>query len=58
MDVYTYTFASLVKCVFEPSKEEMSKTVNAKNNTRIVFESALNSTQGCEEIFSIFIIFF
>ena len=32
--IYIYTFASPVKCVFEPSKENKSKTINArkKNN--------------------------
>ena len=30
--IYIYTFASPVKCVFEPSKENKSKTINARKN--------------------------
>ena len=33
-----YTFASPVKCVFEPSKENKSKTINARRKTRTVLE--------------------
>ena len=34
--IYIYIFASPVKCVFEPSKEEKSKTINARRKTRTV----------------------
>ena len=46
-----------IKCVFEPSKEEKSKTINARRKTTVL-ESALNSAQSYEEIFSIFVLFF
>ena len=54
MYIYIYIFASPVKCVFEPSIEEKSKTINARRKTRTVLESVLNSTQSYEEIFTIF----
>ena len=31
--IYLYIFASNVKCVFEPSKEEKSKTINDRSKT-------------------------
>ena len=33
-------FASPVKCVFEHSKENKSKTINARRKTRTILESA------------------
>ena len=51
---YIYIFAFPVKCAFEPSKEEKSKSINAKRKTRTVLESALNFAQSYEETFSIF----
>ena len=52
-----YIFASPVKCVFEPSIEEKSKTINARRKAKTVLESVLNSTQSYEEIFTIFFFF-
>ena len=57
MHSYIYIFVSPVKCVFGLSKEEKS-TINARRKTRTVLESALNSAQSYEEIFSIFVVFF
>ena len=56
--IYIYIFASPVKCVFEPSKENNSKTINARRKTRTVLESASNSAQNFESQFSIFVLFF
>ena len=56
--IYIYTFASPVKCVFEPSKENKSKTNNAKRKTRTVLESASNSAQNFVSWFSNFVLFF
>ena len=53
-----YIFVSPVKCVFEPSKENKSKTINAKKKTRTVLESASNSAQNFESRFLIFVLFF
>ena len=50
--IYIYTFASPVKCVFEPSKENKSKTINARRKTRTVLESASNSAQNFVSRFS------
>ena len=52
--IIIYIFASPVKCVFEPSREEKSKTINARRKIKTVLKSALNSAQIYEEIFSIF----
>ena len=46
MHIYIYSFASPVKCVFEPSKENKLKTINARRKTRTVLESASNSAQN------------
>ena len=43
--IYIHTFASPVKCIFELSKENKSKTINARIKTRTVLESASNSAQ-------------
>ena len=56
--IYIYTFASPVKCVFEPSKENKSKSNNARRKTRTVLESASNSAQNFVSRFSIFVFFF
>ena len=59
MHIIIFTFASPVKCVFEPSKENKSKTINArKKKTRTVLESASNSAQNFVSRFSIFVLFF
>ena len=55
MHFYIYIFNSPVKCVFEVSKEQKSKTVNARIKTWTVLESVLNSSpQSYEARFSIF----
>ena len=51
MHIYIYTFASPIKCVFEPSKELKSKTINARKKTRTVWEFASNSAQNFESRF-------
>ena len=56
--IYIYTFASPVKCVFEPSKENKSKTINARRKTRTVLESASNFAQNFVSRFSSFFFFF
>ena len=43
---------------FEISKEEKSKTINARTITRTVLQSALNSEQSCGETFSFFFQYF
>ena len=58
MHIYIYTFVSPVKCVFEPSKENKSKTINARRKTRTVLESASNYAQTFVSRFSIFVFFF
>ena len=55
--MHIYTFASSVKCVFEPSKENKSKTINARRKTRTVLEFASNFAQNFVSRFSIFVIF-
>ena len=44
--MHIYTYLSPVKCVFEPSKENKSKTIKARRKTRTVLESASNSEQN------------
>ena len=56
--MHIYTFASPVKCVFQHSKGNKSKTINARRKTRTVLESASNSTQNFVSRFSIFVLFF
>ena len=49
---YIYIYMTLlVICVFKPSKEQKSKTINARRKTRTALESALNSAHSYEEIF-------
>ena len=56
--MYIHIFVSPVKCVFEPSKENKSKTLNARRKTKTVLESASNSEQNFVSRFSIFVLFF
>ena len=46
MYAYIYIFVSPAKCVFEPSKENKSKTIKARRKTRTVLESASTSAQN------------
>ena len=56
--IYIYTFASSVKFVFEHSKENKSKTINARRKTRTVLKSASNSAPNVVSRFSISAFFF
>ena len=56
--IYIHTFASPVKCVFEPPKENKSKTINARRKTRTVLESASNSAQNFISRFPIYLLFY
>ena len=58
MYAYIYIFVSPVKCAFEPSKENKSKTINARRKTRTVLESASNSAQKFVSWFAISVLFF
>ena len=58
MYAYIYIFVSPVKYVFEPSKENKSKTIKARRKTRTVLESASNSAQNFVSWFAIFVLFF
>ena len=51
-------YVSPVKCVFEPSKENKSKTIKARRKTRTVLESASNSAPNFVSWFAIFVLFF
>ena len=58
MHIYIYIFVSPVKCVFEPSKENKSKTIKVRRKTRTVLESASNSEQNFVSRFPILVLFF
>ena len=58
MYAYIYIFVSPVKCVFEPSKENKSKTIKSRRKTRTVLESASNFEPNFVSRFSIFVLFF
>ena len=58
MHIIIYIFVSPVKCIFEPSKENKSKTIKARRKTRTVLESASNYAQNFVSWFAIFVLLF